>query len=143
MADNSTLPATADVIRDKDRSGVKTQIIGLDINIGGTEALMSATNPLPIYSPAATTGTSTGPSLSTSSFTVLAANANRHMATFFNDSVNVLFLGLLATTSFSAYTVQIPPGGYYELPGSINGYTGIVTGLSAVATGSVVVTELS
>lgn len=43
MADNSTLPATADVIRDKDRAGIKTQIIGRDLNIGGaTEVLETA-----------------------------------------------------------------------------------------------------
>jgi hypothetical protein len=42
MADNSTLPATGNVIRDKDRAGVLTQIVGLDINIGGSETLMVA-----------------------------------------------------------------------------------------------------
>ena len=42
MADNDTLPATGDIIRSKDRSGVKTQIVGLDIGIGGSETLMSA-----------------------------------------------------------------------------------------------------
>lgn len=52
MADNSTLPATGDAIRDKDRSGVKTQIVGIDVGIGtGTEALMSSTNPMPVISP--------------------------------------------------------------------------------------------
>ena len=44
MADNTTLAAGAggDTVRDKDRSGVKTQIVGLDINIAGPETLMSA-----------------------------------------------------------------------------------------------------
>lgn len=41
MADNSVINAGSggDTIRDKDRSGVKTQIVGLDLGIGGTEAL--------------------------------------------------------------------------------------------------------
>jgi hypothetical protein len=43
VTDNSTLPATSDVIRDKDRAGVKTQVVGLDLGIGGgTEVLCTA-----------------------------------------------------------------------------------------------------
>ena len=42
MADNST-QGGADTIRDKDRTGVKTQIFGLDLNIGGaSETLQTA-----------------------------------------------------------------------------------------------------
>jgi len=42
VADNSTQGGT-DTIRDKDRTGVKTQIFGLDLNIGGgTETLQTA-----------------------------------------------------------------------------------------------------
>ena len=51
MADNTQVGAgTGDIVRDKDRTGVKTQIFGLDVNIGGaTESLMTATtNPLPV-----------------------------------------------------------------------------------------------
>jgi hypothetical protein len=41
--DNSTLPASGDVIRDKDRAGVKTQVVGLDLGIGGgSEVLCTA-----------------------------------------------------------------------------------------------------
>ncbi|MGI9091543.1 MAG: hypothetical protein ACR2GG_10625 [Gemmatimonadaceae bacterium] len=48
MADNS-VQSGGDTIRDKDRAGVKTQIVGLDVGIGtGTESLLSAANPLPI-----------------------------------------------------------------------------------------------
>jgi hypothetical protein len=49
VADNSTLdPGTGgDVIRDKDRAGIKTQIVGLDLGIGtGTESLMSGVMPV-------------------------------------------------------------------------------------------------
>lgn len=53
IADNTQVSAgTGDTVRDKDRAGVKTQVVGLDVGIGGgTEALMSATNPAPIYGP--------------------------------------------------------------------------------------------
>src|SRR5258707_8978564 len=45
MADNTTLSVGTggDLIRDVDRSGTKTQVVGLDLGIGdGTEKLMSA-----------------------------------------------------------------------------------------------------
>lgn len=46
MADNSTQNGT-DSIRDKDRVGIKTQIVGLDLGIGtGTESLMSGAMPV-------------------------------------------------------------------------------------------------
>lgn len=45
MADNTTLPGTGESIRDKDRTGVKTQVFGLDLNINGTETLMAGVMP--------------------------------------------------------------------------------------------------
>jgi hypothetical protein len=47
MSDNSQITSgTGDLIRDKDRAGVKTQIFGLDLGIGtGTESLMSGIMP--------------------------------------------------------------------------------------------------
>jgi hypothetical protein len=46
VADNST-QAGSDTIRDKDRAGVKTQIVGLDLGIGtGTESLMAGSMPV-------------------------------------------------------------------------------------------------
>jgi hypothetical protein len=44
LSDNSTFdPGTGgDTYRSKDRAGVKTEIVGLDIGIGGTETLMTA-----------------------------------------------------------------------------------------------------
>lgn len=49
MADNTQVTnGTGDSIRDKDRAGVKTQIVGVDLTIGdATETLMGAANPLP------------------------------------------------------------------------------------------------
>jgi hypothetical protein len=46
VADNS-VQSGADTIRDKDRTGVKTQIVGLDLGIGtGTESLMAGSMPV-------------------------------------------------------------------------------------------------
>lgn len=48
MADNTLLNngTGGDTIRDKDRAGVKTQIIGIDLNPSGTESLMSGAMPI-------------------------------------------------------------------------------------------------
>lgn len=45
MADNTQIPGggTGDVIRDKDRAGVKTQVVGMDVNVGGVEMLSTGT----------------------------------------------------------------------------------------------------
>ena len=42
MSDNTTLSTGSggDVVRDKDRSGVKTQIIGRDLNPGGASEVL-------------------------------------------------------------------------------------------------------
>jgi hypothetical protein len=48
MADNTTLdPGTGgDTIRDKDRAGVKTQVVALDLNPAGAESLMAGAMPV-------------------------------------------------------------------------------------------------
>lgn len=49
MPDNAQPGGTGDVYRTKDRAGVETQIVGIDVGIGGaTELLMSPTNPMPV-----------------------------------------------------------------------------------------------
>jgi hypothetical protein len=49
VADNAQPGGTGDTYRTKDRAGVETQIVGLDVGIGtGTEALMSSTAPMPV-----------------------------------------------------------------------------------------------
>ena len=58
MADNTLLNAGTggDTSRSKDRSGVKTQVVGLDLNVGGTETLLSigqktSANSIPVVLP--------------------------------------------------------------------------------------------
>ena len=98
--------------------------------------------PVPVASVAASTGVLTAPALAVTSFTVLAANAARKGAAFFNDSTNVLYLALSAAASTTLYTVQVAAGQYYELPPGIV-FTGLVSGIALTASGSVRVTELS
>jgi hypothetical protein len=76
--------------------------------------------------------------------TLLAANPARRGATIANDSTSAtLFVRLSATAATSAsggYTVAMPAGSYYEVPGN---YTGQINGIWAAASGFANVTELT
>lgn len=80
---------------------------------------------------------------SATSVTVLAANANRLGAMFYNDSTVALYLKMGATASTTSFTVKIASQGYYELP-TTSVYTGILDGIwDSDASGAVRVTELT
>jgi peroxiredoxin len=98
---------------------------------------------IPVTSPTSSSAALSNVSGSATSVTVLASNASRKNATFYNDSTATLYLKFGSTAaSTTSYTVQIPPNGYYELPnGSI--YTGQLTGIWSAANGAVRVTELT
>lgn len=107
------------------------------------KAVVSSTGALSVRPVPAATSALTQPSVSASSFTVLASNTNRLAASVYNDGSVIVYIGLVATTSATIYTVQLPPGGFYELPAGPVIYTGIITGIASTATGSLRVTELS
>lgn len=85
-------------------------------------------------------GTVSSVSASASNVTILAANTGRKGAMVFNDSSAILYLKLGSASSSTSFTVRMDGQGYYEVP---FGYTGIVTGTWASATGSARVTELT
>lgn len=95
---------------------------------------------------AATVGTLSTVASSATSVTVLASNASRKGMAVYNDSTQILYLACSTTTaSTSAYTVQIPSGGFFELPQTRDGsvYTGDIKGIWASANGNARVTEWS
>ena len=93
-----------------------------------------------MYQITATTATLTNVSSSATSVSLLAANVNRKMAAFFNDSTANLFLAFAATATTSAFTVKIPAAGYFEM---FSDYTGAVSGIWDSANGAVRITEVS
>ena len=122
--------------------------------VGGAGAVTSATQRVTLASDDPAVSRLTGPATGTitsvndaaTSTTVLASNSSRKGACFFNDSTSILYLALSNTTaSTTVYSVQVPAGGYYELPVGQGGvYTGIVVGIwSADSSGAVRVTELT
>lgn len=78
---------------------------------------------------------------SASNVTLQALNASRKGWVVFNDSTAVLYIKFAATASATSYTVQVPAGGYYELPKQNAIYTGIIDGIWASANGNARVTE--
>lgn len=89
-----------------------------------------------------TTGTHTNVNDTASSTTLLASNASRLGATFFNDSTSTLYLKCAATASATSFTAKLDPGGYYELPQPA--YTGIIDGIwSADASGAARIVEFT
>lgn len=90
----------------------------------------------------AATATLTNVTAATSSTALLAVTAGRKQAMFFNDSTAILYLKMGTTASTTSYTVQIPAGGYYELP-SPSVYTGIIQGIWSAVNGAVRITELT
>jgi uncharacterized membrane protein len=90
----------------------------------------------------ASTSSVTSVNASVSNVLLLAANANRKTAIFFNDStLDSLRLKLGSVASNTSFTVLIDAGGYYELPNPV--YTGQIDGIWSGATGAVRITELS
>ncbi len=103
---------------------------------GGSSSGVSAPTP-------ATQAIPTSVNASTSSVTLLAANAARKGATIWNSSTATLYVDLDtssgATASATDYTVTLGPGDYYEVPYD---YTGIILGIWDVATGKALIREL-
>jgi len=76
----------------------------------------------------------------TSSTTLIAANTLRKGATIHNDSTAILYLKFGSAASSTSFTIKMFEDDYYEVP---YGYSGIITGIWASATGAARCTEIS
>jgi len=72
--------------------------------------------------------------------TLKALNAARKGLTLYNEGNQAWYVKLGAAATLTSFTVKILRDGYYEVP---FGYTGIVTGIQAVSSSSLYVTELT
>ena len=77
---------------------------------------------------------------SASSVTILAANIQRRQILVFNNSTKNLHLAYGATSSLTAFSIKLLPGGLFI---DSEGYTGIVSGIWAAVNGNAQVTEVS
>lgn len=115
-------------------------IVGEDAATRGRRWTIDAQGALSVKEKRAATPTQTSVAASASSVTVIASNANRLGATVYNDSTVDLYLKLGATASTTSFTVKMAAASYYEVP---FGYTGIIDGIWASATGNARITELA
>lgn len=107
------------------------------VSVTGTATVAGAVTATPVV---AATSAVTQVASSATSATVLAANANRFGASFYNDSTQTLYLKFGTTASATSYTVKMPPDSYFEVPSR---YTGRIDGIWASANGFAYVTELT
>jgi hypothetical protein len=92
--------------------------------------------------PTSTTGTLTSVAAATSSTQLLALNAARKEMYVYNDSTAILYLAFAGAASTTSYTLQIPPGGFFEMPTSPT-YTGAIFGIWSAVNGNARITEMS
>jgi hypothetical protein len=78
---------------------------------------------------------------SAASVSLLASNANRRKATFYNDSTAALYLKCGTTASTSSFTIKLFPAAFFELPAPV--YTGAIDGIWDSAAGNVRITEFT
>lgn len=92
--------------------------------------------------PSPSAGTLANVAGSTSSVTLLAANASRKQAVLFNDSSANLYLGYTSSAvSITSYSAKIPGNAYYEVPWPP--YTGQINGIWDAAIGTARITEMT
>jgi hypothetical protein len=136
IADNDAITATA----------VQVQLVKiLDATDASTNRLVVDSSGRITVVPTAITASAakTNWTIAATSGTVLASNASRKGATFWNDSGTTVYLDLSGgTASATSCTVKLLPDAYYEMPDRAI-VTGTVTGIGVVATGTVRVTEFS
>ncbi len=92
--------------------------------------------------PISSTATLTSVASSASTVSLLASNTARKGAYFFNDSTAILYLAYAATSSTSAYTVQVPANSFFEMP-TEPVYQGAIAGIWSAANGNARITELT
>lgn len=122
-------------------AGNPVLIAGQDGSANVQTLLVDATGALLVTSTptAATTSTLTNVAASATSVSLLVANTARIGAIIVNDGNARLYVKFGTTASLTSYTVQIPAGGYYEVP---FGYVGDIDGIWSTANGNARITEL-
>lgn len=106
-----------------------------------TQRVTVATDDLvPTKESRSTTPSQTSPSITTSSTSILASNANRLWATIYNESGSTCNVKLWATASATSYSMQLAVWWYYEVPFN---YTWAIDWIVASGTATLRVTELT
>lgn len=124
---------------DGDATHVPADADGLLVNLG-TNNDVTVTGTVTTTGAKPSTSALANVATSTTSATLLAANANRLGAMIHNDSTRNLYVKFGTTASNTSFTVLMPANSYYEVP---FGYTGRIDGILASQSGTARVTELT
>jgi hypothetical protein len=119
---------TAEVVNTTPGAGA----FGLVVRVAGTI-------PTTFAQPGTSTVTSVG--LTTSVTTVLAANANRLGAILWNNGAQQAYIKLGSGATTSSFTARLANQSEWEIPFPV--YTGVITGITAAGTATVLATELT
>ncbi len=139
----ATLSSQANIDADEHDSNFGVKKVELFLQNGSSlvQAQGTSGGNLIMSPPTSATGTVTRVASSASSVTLLASNASRKGAAFFNESTQILYVKFGTTASSTDYTLQLFPNAYYEIP-TTTVYTGRIDGIWASANGACQVTEL-
>lgn len=125
-----------------DIAGVHYPRVKLSVGADGVAVDVSATDPMPVVTLGAATGTPANVAGSAASVTLLASNAARKGAVIYNDSTATLYVVLNASAaSLTNFTEQLAPGESLVL--ERGDYTGEIRGIWTAAAGNARVTEFS
>ena len=150
MTDNiDVTPGSGATIATDEIGGKHYQIVKLAYGPLDAQQLVDVADGLPVAilgtvptaEVRANTGTRTIVPASTSSTTILAANALRKSSLLYNNSTSVVYIGLGSTSvSPSDYSFPLGGGNLYEVE---YGYTGIIKAAWVTGTGQMRVTEFT
>jgi hypothetical protein len=87
------------------------------------------------------TATITSVAASTTSVSLLAANASRRRVVITNDGNATLYIAFAATASTTAFTYVVAKGQVFD--GPLNDYTGDISGIWSSVSGNARITEIS
>lgn len=119
---------TAEVVNAAPGAGA----FGLVVRVAGT---------IPVSFSAPTTSTVTSVAMSNVVATILASNANRLGAILWNNGAAQVYVKLGAAATTASFTVRLANMSEWEIPFPV--YTGIITGITAAGTATILATELT
>lgn len=114
--------------------GQKTAVNSIPVIIASDQSS------IPVTSSKSSTAILTNVSASVTSVTILASNSSRVGAIIVNESVVPIYLAFAATASQISYSIILEASDSFNIP---FGYTGVISGIWRIATGSARVTELT
>lgn len=136
---NSRAQATAVVDANGDQ--LTTFPVTGTVDVGNTVDVNVTNVSVPVSFAAPANAALTSVNSSTSSVTLLTANANRRKFIIVNAGTKILYIAFAATATTSAYTVALAANGVYE--SEVGDYSGIVTGVWSAVNGAAKITEIT